>query len=413
MNGRRVVITGTGVVSALGMSRAELFENLLNGRSAIRRMEEWGLNLNGGFSPGAPVVLGDAAKKKIPRLFRRSMGDLSIFASLAAMQALEESGLEPEAVSGGRCGCVIGSTMGSSKSIAEAFRMILLEHGMADMPAAQFFKCASHTASFNVANLLNITGCVQSASAACASGLQAVGTARCLIAYGAQDIMICGGADELSQEVTGSFDLLYAGASEYENAPECSSRPFDARRTGLVCGEGAGILVLEEYEHARKRGAEIFAEIAGYATCGCGSQISQSDASSIRRCLALAYRDAGIAADSTDYISAHATATVQGDAEEAKALRDFFGADAVPASSLKGHLGHTLGASGVIETIAALEMMNRGILLPTLNLESVAEECSGVDRVRTPREHKVDVLLKNSFAFGGINAALICVANEQ
>ena len=385
MNGRRVVITGTGVVSALGMSRAELFENLLNGRSAIRRMEEWGLNLNGGFSPGAPVVLGDAAKKKIPRLFRRSMGDLSIFASLAAMQALEESGLEPEAVSGGRCGCVIGSTMGSSKSIAEAFRMILLEHGMADMPAAQFFKCASHTASFNVANLLNITGCVQSASAACASGLQAVGTARSLIAYGAQDIMICGGADELSQEVTGSFDLLYAGASEYENAPECSSRPFDARRTGLVCGEGAGILVLEEYEHARKRGAEIFAEIAGYATCGCGSQISH----------------------------AHATATVQGDAEEAKALRDFFGADAVPASSLKGHLGHTLGASGVIETIAALEMMNRGILLPTLNLESVAEECSGVDHVRTPREHKVDVFLKNSFAFGGINAALICVANEQ
>ncbi len=407
MNGkRRVVITGCGVISALGLSRGELFESLLRGASAVRRMVEWKPTADGKIPLGAPLILPEQEIRKIPRQYRRSMGDLSLFAALAAMQALEESGLDADVCSSGRCGCVIGSTMGSSNSIAEAFRILLHGEGMGGMPATQFFKCASHSASFNVANLLNLTGCVQSASAACASGLQAIGTARDLIASGTQDAVLCGGAEELSPEVTGSFELLFAGASEYNHSPADSSRPFDAGRTGLVCGEGAGILMLEEYEHARKRGARILAEVRGYATC-CSSRLSQSDASAIRRCMNLACSDAGISPDVLDYISAHATATVQGDAEEAGALRGFL-RRSTPVSSLKGHLGHTLGASGALELAVTLEMMERSVLLPTRNLETVSEECGGLDHIRSARESEINVFLKNSFAFGGINANLIC-----
>ena len=401
MNRRRVVVTGRGVTSALGNSPGELFDSLAAGKCAVREMTEWG---GGKFA--APADLPSGIEKRIPRSFRRSMGKIGIYTAFAAQNAAGEAALSPELLASGRCGCVIGSTMGGSESIAETFRMIF-QGREEELPASQFFKCVSHTAAFNTANLLIIRGNVQSPSAACASGLQAVGQARDLVAWGIQDIVLCGGAEELSAEVNGSFDMINASLNSFGKGEKSGSRPFDADRTGLVCGEGAGVLVLEELEHALKRGAKIFGEITGFATCGCGSNISQSDASAIVRCLELVYKDAGSVPDQTDYISAHATSTVQGDREEAAALREVFG-DAVPVSSLKGHLGHTLGASGAIELIAALEMMARGVLLPTLRLEHVAEDCAGVDHVREIRREEIRTFLKNCFAFGGINATLLC-----
>jgi 3-oxoacyl-[acyl-carrier-protein] synthase II len=394
-----------GLTSALGLDVGVFFDRLEAGDSAVRLMPDWSRKLK--INPvAAPVVLSEGIEKSIPRNFRRSMGRMSIYSALAAEKALQASGLPREFIASGRCACVIGSTMGSSESIMEASRIVILNDSE-NMPALQFFKCASHSAAFNTANFLGLTGCVLAPAAACASGLQAIGIGRDLILSGVQDAAICGGAEEVTPEVTASFELMFAAARGFSGPPQYSSRPFAADRAGLVCGEGAGLVVLEEYEHAARRGANIHCEIIGYATCGCGSHVSQSDHRSIVRCMDLTFRDAAISPGQADYISAHATATVHGDSEEAMAIREFFGHE-TPVSSLKGHLGHTLGASGAIELIASLEMMRRGRILPTLNLERVADDCAGLDHVRSVREHKINVFVKNCFAFGGINATLIC-----
>lgn len=412
MNRRRCVITGLGVISPLGNSPQELYASLRSGRCGIRTMEEWDHKAFGVEQfLGAPVSLPQGFTKSLPRNIRRSMSNISLYASFAALQAVAQAGLSDEILHSPRTGCVIGSTMGGTSAISEAYRIISQDHSIENMSSMQFFKSVSHTAVFNVSHLLGITGAAQAPCAACASAVQAIGQARDLIAYGTQDVVICGGAEELAPEVSGSFEIIYAGVSASRAAEPCqSSRPFDAARGGLVCGEGSGILVLEELEHALKRNAVIYGEIAGYATCCCGAQISQSNSEAIEQCLKAVYADAGVSPAATDYINAHATSTLQGDLAEAVAIRNFFAeASGVPVSSLKGHLGHTLGASGAIELIASLEMMEHSEIIPTLNLEKVGEGCEGIDFVMgQPRKAELELILKNSFAFGGINASLLC-----
>lgn len=412
MKRRRCVITGLGVISPLGNSPDELYNALYQGKCGIRVMDEWQEKQFGAEKfLGSPVVLPPDFTKSIPRAMRRSMSNISLYASYAAKQAVADSGLTEDDLRSRSTGCVIGSTMGGTTAISEAYRIVNEEGGVENMSSMQFFKSVSHTAVFNVSHLLNITGVVQAPCAACASAVQAVGQARDLIAYGIQDVVVCGGAEELAPEVSGSFEVIYAGvsSSRLQNPHKCS-RPFDAQRGGLVCGEGAGIVVLEELEHALKRNAAIYGEIIGYATCCCGTQISQSDAEAIGQCLAAVYADAGVSAAETDYVNAHATSTVQGDLAEAAALRNFFkDVPQVPVSSLKGHLGHTLGASGTIELIASLRMMKNSAVIPNLNLETVGEGCEGVNFVKDqPLAADLNMILKNSFAFGGINASLLC-----
>ena len=221
--------------------------------------------------------------------------------------------------------------------------------------------------------------------------------------------MFCGGADETGSEVSGSFSLMYAHAPADGDLTE-SSQPFSAHRRGLVCGEGAAVFCLEEYGRAVKRGAKIYGEIIGYASNSGGGGLSQSDAPAIARCMADACASAGIAPADIDYISAHATSTLQGDAAEAAAIREVFGAN-VPVSSLKGHLAHTLGASGPLETAAVFEMARHSLLIPTRNLVDVDPACAGIDHVTAPREKTIRTFFKNSFAFGGVNASLICRIN--
>lgn len=411
LNRRRCVITGLGVISSLGNTPEDLYASLQRGDCGIRVMEEWKDKPFGAEKfLGAPVALPPDFVKSIPRSMRRSMCNISLYASWAATRAIKDSQLTEEILHSVRTGCVIGSTMGGTSAIAEAYRIVTEEGSVENMSSMQFFKSVSHTAVFNVSHLFNITGVVQAPCAACASAVQAIGQARDLIACGTQDVVVCGGAEELAPEVSGSFEVIYAGVSSSRSAdPKKSSRPFDAKRGGLVCGEGAGIIVLEELEHALKRNAPIYGEVIGYATCCCGTQISQSNSDAIEQCLKLVYEDGGIPVSATDYVNAHATSTLQGDLAEAVALRNFFGENGVPVSSLKGHLGHTLGASGSVELIASLGMMQHGEIIPTLNLESASEGCEGVDFVMDcPRPAKLEVILKNSFAFGGINASLLC-----
>jgi 3-oxoacyl-[acyl-carrier-protein] synthase II len=219
--------------------------------------------------------------------------------------------------------------------------------------------------------------------------------------------MLCGGAEGLHPTVVGSFDVLYATSSNYNQEPIKTPRPFDSKRDGLVCGEGSGILVLEDLSCAQKRGAKIYAEIIGYNTCGNGSHVSESNHEAITFCIREALKSAGLTSKDIDYINAHATATIQGDKAEARAIRDIFG-DSTPISSLKGYIGHTLGASGAIELIVSLIMMQKSRIYPTLNLLDPDKDCQGINHVMRLQEKKINILLKNCFAFGGINAALIC-----
>jgi 3-oxoacyl-[acyl-carrier-protein] synthase II len=402
---KRVVITGIGVVSPFGNGVPNLIKGIEEGRSAVRRMSGWEEYSGLRSLVGAAVEMQD--EKKIPRQKRRSMGRMSIFAAQAADEALADAGIVPGAESPWKMGCIIGSTMGSAKSINDAFEIMLPDKDLSRLNSTMFFQCMSHTAAVNVAQYLGLNGTIMAPAAACASALHAIGIGFDLIRTGRQDVLLCGGTEELHPTVTGSFDILFATSTGYNDEPQRTPRPFDRDRDGLVCGEGSGLLVLEEYERAVRRNAKIYAEVKGYSTTANGLHVSQSNRESMVVCMEQALNEAGLKAGDIDYINAHATATIQGDQEEAEAVRDIFGAS-VPVSSLKGYIGHTLGASGAIELAASLTMMERGVIYPTLNLEAISPECDGIDHVVQRRRKQVTTILKNGFAFGGINAALVC-----
>ncbi len=404
MSLKRVVITGVGVVSPFGNGLAALMKGIEEGRSAVRRMEGWEQYIGLHSLVAAPVTIQD--EKRIPRQKRRSMGRMSIFAAQAADEAIADAGIVLADEDPGKVGCVIGSTMGSAKSINDTFETMLPDKDLSRLNSTMFFQCMSHTAAVNVAQYLGLNGTVMAPAAACASALHAIGTGYDLIRLGRQDVLLCGGAEELHPTVTGSFDILFATSTKYNDRPQETPRPFDRDRDGLVCGEGSGLVVLEDYDRAIKRNAKIYAEIIGYSTTANGLHVSQSNRESMVSCMQQALGETGMKSDSIDYVSAHATATIQGDQEEAEAIREVFGAT-VPVSSLKGYIGHTLGASGAIELAASLSMMEQGVIYPTLNLENVSPECEGIQHVMEPLKKQVRTVLKNGFAFGGINAALV------
>lgn len=403
----RVVITGYGVVTPIGYSVAEMMRGLETGACGTRRMAEtWNR-----FGPlrcqvGAAVEMRDP--KAIPRGQRRTMSAMSIFAVQAADQALAHAGLDRAAIPDQpRFGCIMGSTTGSPIAITQTYEVLLQKHEYMLLGASEFFRCVSHTVALNVAQYLKIRGVVSATAAACASGLQAVGAGYDQIRLGRQDVMLCGGGEELHETTVGSFDILYAASSKFNETPSQTPRPFDAQRDGLVCGEGAGVIVLESLAHARRRGAPILAEVLGYHTCNNGVHVAQSDDATMATCMGTALESSGLRAADIGYVNAHATGTPQGDAAEARAIQKLFGSE-VPVSSLKGNLGHTLGSSGAIELAATIEMMKAGVIYPTHNLVDVAPDCAGIHHVREKTAQRFGAFLKNSFAFGGINAAIVC-----
>ncbi len=405
MKDRRVVITGVGAVTPMGYGAEALFEGIREGRSAVKRMPEWEEYSGLRSLLAAPCELRN--EKDIPRKSRRSMSPMSIMAAQSADEACLDAGLSKEELGNSRCGCITGSTMGSAKVINQAYETVLPEKDFSQLTSMMFFKCMAHSCSANLAQYLGLKGMVMATSAACASSLQAIGTGYDMIRNGRQDVLLCGGAEEVHPTVTGIFDLLYATSVNHNDDPENSPRPFDADRDGLVIGEGAAILVLEEYEHAVARNAEIYAEIKGYNTNGSGEHVSQSNAEAMIKCMRGAVDEAGLKASDFDYINAHATGTFQGDAAEAAAIAEVFG-DSIPVSSLKGYFGHTMGASGAIELIATLLMMKNSLVIPGHNLKTPASDCSSICHPLAVEEKEIKRIIKNGFAFGGVNASLVC-----
>lgn len=401
---KKVVITGLGSVSPYGRGVEILMEGLLAGRSAVRAVPD--LAQVGGLRCRVAALVTGIDPMEILRKHRRSMSAMSVYATLACQDALNQAGLAPQDWSDGRLGISLGSTVGSTQATEAFFKDYFIDQSLERMKSTLFFQIMNHSCAANVAQALEITGRILAPSAACSTGCQAIGYGYEMIAMGRQQMMLCGGADEFHPLTAATFDIMNAASTRYNDSPSSTPRPFDRRRDGVVCAEGAGILLLEELESARNRGARILGEIAGFATVSDPSNIANPNSAAMERCMREALVEARLEPSDVDYVNAHATATEQGDVAEAEALARIFG-QKVPVSSLKGHMGHTMAASGAIELVAALEMMRQGRLVPTLNLEEIDPACDGIRHLLETETCQLDVFVKNNFALGGVNSSLV------
>ncbi|MEP6860673.1 MAG: beta-ketoacyl-ACP synthase [Deltaproteobacteria bacterium] len=402
---RRVVITGIGIASPLGCDYATASARLRANEHGIRAMPEWDRISH--FWPRVGAAVDIPAELAVPHKAARTMGRVAQLATVATEIAIEDAKLTAEEVRGGAIGLAYGSTHGSSQANEDWSKKLLETGGLLGLTATTYLKFMSHTTSANLAIHFGIRGRIVSTSAACVSGSQAIGSGYELIAHGLADTMICGGAEELHFSHAAVFDMLHAASRGFNATPELTPRPFDKRRDGLVVGEGAGTLVLEEYERAKAAGKPIYAEILGYGTNCDGTHVTNPSADGMRGAMELALRDANLGPDRIDYVNAHATATTVGDIAESRATFEVFG-DRVPVSSLKGHLGHTLGACGGIETAFSIAMLREGWIAATRNLEVVGDQCAPLDYVMgASRERRLERVLVNKFAFGGINTSLV------
>ncbi|MBU0482889.1 MAG: beta-ketoacyl-[acyl-carrier-protein] synthase family protein [Proteobacteria bacterium] len=400
----RVVITGRGAVSPFGPGVKVLSDSVRHGMSGVRIMDDW-RRIGGLYSYLAAPVPALDPKDYLPRVIRRSMGDMALHAAIAAREAVDDAKISDHHLASGRTGVVIGSTTGSPETYENFYRMFLPQESMEEVKSGFFFRIMGHSCAANVCLALGINGEQWAPASACTSAAQALGLGYLLIKSGRQDIVLCGGADETHHTVTMVFDILKA-ASRCHDAPLATPRPFDVHRDGVVCGAGSGILALESLDSALARKAEIYCELLGFGHVTDSTHIANPHEDSMGRAMRQALDEAGLEADKIDYVNAHATGTLQGDAAEAIAIHNIVGSN-VPVSSFKGHIGHTLGAAGALETVILLEMMQRQEIFPTLHLDHPDPMCGGINLVRELQSHKIDTVLKNNFALGGVNAALV------
>jgi 3-oxoacyl-[acyl-carrier-protein] synthase II len=402
---KRVVVTGMAGISPIGSSWEQVKANLLEGRTGIRHMAEWDRFRDFNTRLGAPVV--DFEKPAhFNRRLTRSMGRVALMATTATEQALADAGLlGDESIQDGRMGVSYGSSTGSPDAITD-FGYMLLEGDAAGINANSYLKMMSHTAAVNIGVFFQLKGRVIPTSSACTSGSQGIGYAYEAIKYGKQKLMVAGGAEELCPTEAAVFDTLFA-TSTRNDAPHTSPRPFDRDRDGLVIGEGAGTLILEELEHAQARGARIYAELIGFGTNSDGTHVTQPQSETMRIAMQMALDDAGLTPDAIGYISAHGTATDRGDIAESHATYALFGSN-TPISAFKSFTGHTLGACGALEAWTSIKMMHDNWFHGTANLQEIDPNCAPLDYLTgTGREIKTDIIMSNNFAFGGINTSLI------
>ncbi|GLQ94484.1 beta-ketoacyl-ACP synthase [Dyella acidisoli] len=401
---KRVVITGMGGITPLGHDWSQIEPRLRAGRNAVRRMPEWDFFESLNSRLGCPV--DDFQIPDWPRKHLRSMGRVAQLAVAASERALCDAGLRDDVtISDGRMGVAYGSSGGSVEPVRVMGRM--LETGsMQGVTATSYVQMMAHTTAVNVGVFFGLKGRILPTSSACTSGSQAIGYGYETIQQGKQKIMLCGGAEELSGPGVAVFDTLFATSTRNDEA-SLTPRPFDRARDGLVVGEGAATLVLEEYEHARARGARIYAEIVGFGCNSDGNHITQPTSETMATAMHLALQDAQLSPDAIGYVSAHGTATDRGDVAETHATAQVLG-KRVPISSMKSYVGHTLGACGALESWWAVQMMRDGWFAPTVNLSEPDAACAELDYiVGAGRALGAEYVMNNNFAFGGINTSLV------
>lgn len=402
---KRVVVTGMAGITSLGSDWTSIEANFSSNRSGIRYMHEWDrfteLNTRLAGPVDDFVVPGHWTRKQL-----RSMGRVSRLSVKAAEQALEHAGLLDDAsIRDGRMGVSCGSSTGSTEEI-KAFGNMLLNSVADGLNANSYIRMMPHTTAANISIFFGLTGRVIPTSSACTSGSQGIGYAYEAIKFGRLPMMLAGGAEELCATEAMVFDALYA-TSLKNDAPHTTPRPYDAGRDGLVIGEGAGMLVLEELEHALARGATIHAELVGFGSNADGQHATKPEQLTMRRAMELALDDANLQPEAIGYVNGHGTATEQGDIAETQATQALFGSR-MPISSQKSFFGHTLGACGALESWFSIEMLNRDHYIHTLNLDSIDPRCGELDYlVGAPRPMQHEFVMNNNFAFGGINTSLI------
>ena len=402
---RRVAVTGMGAITALGRSWREVEPPLRGARNAVRYMPEWERFTDLGTRLAAPVDTFEPPTHWTRRQLR-GMGRVSQLAVAAGEIALRDANLSGDRLLGsGSAGVACGSSMGSIQDTKD-FTIMLLEGTSPRLNANSYVRMMPHTAAANIGIFFGLKGRIIPASSACTSGSQAIGFAYETIKQGKQTIMFAGGSDELCPSQAMSFDMLYA-TSRRNDEPHATPRPYDRDRDGLVVGEGAAILVLEDLEHALARGARIHAEIVGFATNSDGSHVTRPEEATMRVVQELALADARLPAAAIGYVNGHGTATEHGDIAESRATAAALG-PRVAISSQKSFFGHTLGACGAIEAWLSIEMMNAGWFAPTLNLEHVDPRCGELDYIAGEgRSLDIEHVMSNNFAFGGVNTSLI------
>ena len=401
---RRVVITGLGIVSPIGNSAAEVTVSLRQGRSGIRFEETYAANGFRSQVAGIPQInLEEAVDKRQLRF----MGPTAAYAYLAMEQAIADSGLDPADVSNERTGLVAGSGGPSTSNFFIAHNIVKDKGAPKRMGPFMVTRCMSSTVSACLATPFRIKGVNYSITSACSTSAHCIGNGTELIQFGKQDIVFAGGGEEVDWTLSCLFDAMGAMSSKYNDTPTTASRPFDATRDGFVIAGGGGMVVLEELEHAKARGAKIYAEVTGYGATSDGHDMvapsGEGGERSMRQALAT------IGNRKVDYINAHGTSTQAGDIVEVEAVRRVFGEDAVPPiSSTKSLTGHSLGATGVHEAIYSLLMMENRFIAASANVTELDPALRPGEIVTERRDDvELDTVLSNSFGFGGTNASLI------
>jgi 3-oxoacyl-[acyl-carrier-protein] synthase II len=392
------------VITALGDEWSVFKQALIRGENAVTTMPQWDKAPELNTRLAAPVTHFERPSH-YKRKQIRSMGRVALMSTRATECALEQAQLlNHSSLTDGSTGVSYGSSIGSTPPLL-AFANMMESGSMSGVTATSYIQMMAHTAPVNVGVFFGLKGRVITTSSACTSGSQGIGYAYEAIKFGRQKVMVAGGAEELCITEAAVFDTLYATSTK-NDTPKLTPRPFDKDRDGLVIGEGAGTLILEEYEHAKARGATILAEVVGFGCNSDGEHVTQPTSKTMQIAIEQALHDANLTAQQIGYVSAHGTSTDRGDIAESHATFNALGAK--PISSLKSYLGHTLGACGAIEAWATINMMNDNWFAPTINLTEVDNECAQLDYITEQgREINTDYVMSNNFAFGGINTSLI------
>lgn len=399
----RVVITGMGIHSCIGKNLDEVKESLQNGKSGIifdKERKEFGYR-----SGLTGMVETPNLKKLLSRRQRISMGQESEFAYLATIEALDNAKISQDFLDNNEVGILYGNDS-TGKSVIESVDKVREKKDTTLLGSGAIFKAMNCTVTMNLSTIFRLKGINFTISAACASGSHSIGLAYTMIKNGMQDIIICGGAQEINKYAFASFDGLGVFSTR-ENAPHKASRPFDKDRDGLIPSGGGATLILESYESAIKRGAPILAEVVGYGFSSNGDHISTPTAEGPERAMRKALADANMQATEIEYVNAHATSTPVGDANEAKAIHAVFSKHNPPVSSTKSMTGHECWMAGASEIIYSILMMNNSFIAPNINYEEGDEDAKKLNIIKEALNQKFDVFLSNSFGFGGTNSALI------